>query len=63
MLYYNKGMMMMVLKIFSNPLIMYTYEILWTFNGDEWKTIVITRKIKKNNLNNTLNLYYVLFIK
>jgi hypothetical protein len=56
--------MMMVLKIFSNPLIMYTYEILWTFNGDEWKTIVITRKIKKkNNLNNTLNLYYVLFTK
>jgi len=36
---------------------MYSYEILWTFNGDEWKTIVITRKIKKNNLNNTLNLY------
>jgi len=26
---------------------MYSYEILWTFNGDEWKTIVITRKIKK----------------
>jgi hypothetical protein len=47
----------MALKIFSNHLIMYSYEILWTFNGDEWKTIVITRKSKKNNLNNTSNLY------
>jgi hypothetical protein len=39
--------MMMAPRIFSNRLIMYSYEILWTFNGDEWKTIVITRKIKK----------------